>query len=94
MDKRKRISLTLGQSAEVEGLKITFMGGTTVHYNTDREPQGALAFDLEFDGELEMMNEVEYDWGKPREVFGFTLTVVNKPEKLPRSLELEVQPPR
>ncbi len=94
MSEAKKVSLTMGQSAEVEGLRITFMGGTTVHYNTDREPQGAVAFDLEYDGELEMMNEVEYDWGKPREVFGFTLRVLNRPEKLPRTLELEVTPRR
>ena len=89
-----KVKLSLGESAEIEGLRITFMGGTTVFYNTEREPQGALAFDLEYDGKMEMMNEVEYDWGKPREVFGFTLRVLNRPEKRPEKLELEVKPPR
>ncbi len=94
MSETTRVELSLGESVEIEGLRITFMGGTTVSYNTAREPQGALAFDLEYDGKVEMMNELEYDWGKPREVFGFTLRVLNRPEKRPEKLVLEVTPPR
>lgn len=85
------LEIAWGESAEFEGLRVTFNGGSTVNYGGGRPPQGSVILGFEFKGQDDQGVWMQSDWSEPHEVFGFTYRVLNEPELKPRSVRVEVR---
>lgn len=95
MDRRKTLTLTMGQTEEAFGLQVMFIGGTTMWYGQDKPPKGALALNFTHDGKAEPVSIVgKESWESSHDALGYRYRILNPYQRDLKELKLEItQPP-